>query len=143
MKQLISILFLFFFSLEIYSKDVVYIDETKEKSKKRALIILNGIGDSKKNRKVQLNFFKEKGMDVYIPNYKQRSSLDESLYKFSVFFDDYEIEKYEEVYFMCYIIGGYVLNRYIELYGKKNIKKIIYDRSPTQENSLILSRSWC
>ena len=50
-----------FFSLEIYSKDVVYIDETKEKSKKIALVILNGIGDSKKNRKVQLNFFKEKG----------------------------------------------------------------------------------
>ena len=135
MKQLISILFLFFFSLEIYSKDVVYIDKTKEKSKKIALVILNGIGDSKKNRKVQLNFFKEKGMDIYIPNYKQRSSLDESLYKFSVFFDDYEIEKYEEVYFMCYIIGGYVLNRYIELYGKKNIKKIIYDRSPTQERA--------
>ena len=44
MKQLISILFLFFFSLEIYSKDVVYIDETKEKSKKIALVILNGIG---------------------------------------------------------------------------------------------------
>ena len=74
-------------------------------------------------------------MDVYIPNYKRRSSLDESLYKFSVFFDDYEIEKYDEVYFMCYIIGGYVLNRYIELYGKKNIKKIIYDRSPTQERA--------
>ena len=36
---------------------------------------------------------------------------------------------------MCYIIGGYVLNRYIELYGKKNIKKIIYDRSPTQERA--------
>ena len=135
MKQLISFLFLFIFSLEIYSKDVVYIDETKEKSKKIALVILNGIGDSKKNRKVQLNFFKEKGMDVYIPNYKQRSSLDESLYKFSVFFDDYEIEKYDEVYFMCYIIGGYVLNRYIELNGKKNIKKIIYDRSPTQERA--------
>ena len=135
MKQLISILFLFFFSLEIYSNDVVYIDKTKEKSKKIALVILNGIGDSKKNRKVQLNFFKEKGMDIYIPNYKQRSSLDESLYKFSVFFDDYEIERYDEVYFMCYIIGGYVLNRYIELYGKKNIKKIIYDRSPTQERA--------
>ena len=60
MKQLISILFLFFFSLEIYSKDVVYIDETKEKSKKIALVILNGIGDSKKNRKVQLNFLRKR-----------------------------------------------------------------------------------
>ena len=86
MKQVISILFLFFFSLEIYSKDVIYIDSSKDKSNKIALVILNGIGDSKKNRKVQLNYFKDRGMDVYIPNYKQRSSLDESLYKFSVFF---------------------------------------------------------
>ena len=48
MKQVISILFLFFFSLEIYSKDVIHIDNSKDKSNKIALVILNGIGDSKK-----------------------------------------------------------------------------------------------
>ena len=32
-----------------------------------------------------------------------------------------------------YIIGGYVLNKYIEENGKGNISTIIYDRSPTQE----------
>ena len=45
MKQVISILFLFFFSLEIYSKDVIHIDSSKDKSNKIALVILNGIGN--------------------------------------------------------------------------------------------------
>jgi len=39
---------------------------------------------------------------------------------------------------MCYIIGGHVLNRYIEINGRKNIKKIIYDRSPIQERAAII-----
>ena len=64
--------------------------------------------------------------------------LDESLYKFTVFYDNYEIGGYKEVYFMCYIIGGHILNRYIEINGKQNIKKIIYDRSPIQERAAII-----
>jgi len=135
MKKIFLALFIFFLCSVTFASDVVFIEKNKEKSKKIALVILNGIGDSKKNRKAQMNFFNNKGMDVFIPDYKQRSSLDESLRKFTKFYDDYEIEKYKEVYFMCYIIGGYVLNRYIETNGKKNIKKIIYDRSPTQERA--------
>ena len=135
MKKILLTLFIILFCFETFASDIIYIDDAKEKSEKIALIILNGIGDSKKNRKTQIKFFARKGMDVFIPDYKQRSSLDESLYKFTVFYDDYEIEKYKEVYFMCYIIGGHILNRYIEINGKKNIKKIIYDRSPTQERA--------
>tara|TARA_B100001769_G_C21850397_1_gene460984 strand:- start:127 stop:549 length:423 start_codon:yes stop_codon:yes gene_type:complete len=139
MKKILSFFLLFLFVLNVDAKDFIYIDKSLQKSNKIALVILNGVGDSKKNRKIQLNFFKDKGMDVFIPDYKQRSSLDESLYKFTVFYDNYEISGYKEVYFMCYIIGGHILNRYIEINGKQNIKKIIYDRSPIQRKS---SNNW-
>ena len=137
MKKILTVLLLTFV-INISAKDFIYIDKSQKISNKIALVILNGVGDSKKNRKIQLNFFKEKGMDVFIPDYKQRASLDESLYKFTVFYDNYDINNYKEVYFMCYIIGGHVLNRYIEINGKKNIKKIIYDRSPIQERAAII-----
>ncbi len=135
MNRVFSLTISLIFVLNSFAKDHCYIQTGVEKSEKIALVILNGMGDSKKNRKIQLDFFRDKGMDVYIPDYKQRSSLDESLYKFSVFYDNYEIDSYKEVNFLCYIIGGYVLNRYIELNGKKNIRRIIYDRSPIQERA--------
>ena len=80
MKKILSFFLFFLFVLNIDAKDFIYIDKSIQKSDKIALVILNGVGDSKKNRKIQLNFFKDKGMDVFIPDYKQRSSLDESLY---------------------------------------------------------------
>ena len=135
MNKVFTLTISLIFILNLSAKDHCYIQRGVDKSEKIALVILNGIGDSKKNRKIQLDFFRDKGMDVYIPDYKQRSSLDESLYKFSVFYDNYEIDSYKEVNFLCYIIGGYVLNRYIELNGKKNIRRIIYDRSPIQERA--------
>lgn len=139
MKKIVLFLLLLFISFDgLYAKDYIFIDNNFPKSKKKALVILNGVGDSKKYRKIQLEYFKDNGMDVFIPDYKQRSSLDESLYKFSVFYDEHEIDSYKEVNFMCYIVGGYILNRYIEINGKKNIKKIIYDRSPIQERAAII-----
>ena len=92
MKKIFLALFIFFLCSVTFASDVVFIEKNKEKSKKIALVILNGIGDSKKNRKAQMNFFNNKGMDVFIPDYKQRSSLDESLIKFTKFYDDYEID---------------------------------------------------
>lgn len=121
--------------LNLSAKDYCFIDNSIDKSEKIALVILNGIGDSKKKRKVQIEFFSNKGMDVYIPDYKERKSLEKSFSTFSVFYNNHELNNYKEVNFLCYIIGGYVLNRYIELHGAKNIRRIIYDRSPTQERA--------
>ena len=107
MKKIVLGLFLLFITVDgLNAKDYIYINNNFPKSKKKALVILNGVGDSKKYRKVQLEYFKDNGMDVFIPDYKQRSSLDESLYKFSVFYDEHEIDSYQEVNFMCYIVGG-------------------------------------
>ena len=54
---------------------------------------------------------------------------------FSSFYDKNNLDEYKEVKFLCYIIGGYVLNHHIEKNGKGKITTIIYDRSPTQERA--------
>ena len=102
---------------------------------KTALIILNGFGDSRKNRKKQKEYFETLDYDFFIPKYKVRKSLDSSVEKFSDFYEENNLSEYKEVAVMCYIIGGYVLNRHIEKHGFGNIKTIIYDRSPIQERA--------
>ncbi len=131
-----NILYLFLiFSYAVQAKDFTHINYNLHKSEKVALVILNGFGDSRKNRNIQLDFFSDKEMDIFIPDYKQRKSLDKSISSFTKFYYEFELEKYKEVNFLCYIIGGYVLNNFIESHGVNNIKKILYDRSPTQERA--------
>ena len=135
MNKIISFLICSIMFLSMCAKERFHTNDGDNKEDKIALVILNGFGDSKKNRKIQLMYFKDKGMDVYIPKYKVRKSLSLSIDKFSKFYSDHELIKYKEVYFLCYIIGGYVLNEFILKNGTKNIKKVIYDRSPTQERA--------
>ena len=135
MKKLYKVILICFITTSAIAQDVVVIDDSKKKEGKVALVILNGFGDSKKNRKKQKKFFENKGYDLYIPEYIKRKSIDKSIETFSLFYKNQELSKYKEVKFLCYIIGGYVLNQYIEQNGKENISTVIYDRSPTQERA--------
>lgn len=135
MKRLIC---LFIFSLlfnSIYAQEVIIVDTSQGISDKKALVILNGFGDSKKNRKKQKEFFQEKGYDLFIPEYVNRRSIDLTVSTFSSFYDKNNLDQYKEVKFLCYVIGGYVLNKHIEKNDKGKITTIIYDRSPTQERA--------
>ncbi|MDC0204358.1 hypothetical protein OAJ65_01020 [Flavobacteriales bacterium] len=135
MKNLIILLSFCFFYSNVYTQDIIIVDTTENISKKEALVILNGFGDSKKNRKIQQEFFQEKGYDLFIPEYVEKKSIDLTMSIFSDFYDKNNLDEYKEVKFLCYIIGGYILNQYIEKNGKGKITTIIYDRSPTQERA--------
>ena len=132
MKRLFLLLFL---PLFLEGKEVIIVDPSEDISQKEALVILNGFGDSKKNRIVQKEFFQEKGYDLFIPEYVERRSLEMTVSTFSYLYNKYKLDEYKEVKFLCYILGGYVLNQHIEKYGKGKITTIIYDRSPTQERA--------
>ena len=135
MNKLFYILIFCIVSNNIYTQDVIIIDTAEDISEKEALVILNGFGDSKKNRRIQKEFFQEKGYDLFIPEYVEKKSLDLTISTFSYFYEKNNLDKYKEVKFLCYIIGGYVLNKYIEKHGKGKITTIIYDRSPIQERA--------
>ncbi|MBT5089949.1 MAG: hypothetical protein HOM24_02580, partial [Flavobacteriales bacterium] len=67
MKKLIYTLIFCLLFNSIYAQEVIIIDTSEYVSEKQALVILNGFGDSKKNRKIQQEFFQEKGYDLFIP----------------------------------------------------------------------------
>ncbi|HIG33023.1 MAG TPA: hypothetical protein EYQ09_06290 [Flavobacteriales bacterium] len=135
MKKLIYTLIFWLLFNSIYAQEVIIIDTSENVFEKQALVILNGFGDSKKNRKIQQEFFQEKGYDLFIPEYVEKNSIDLTVSTFSSFYDKNNLDEYKEVKFLCYIIGGYVLNHHIEKNGRGKITTIIYDRSPTQERA--------
>jgi len=117
------------------AQEVVVVDESRSRDVKTALVVLNGFGDSKKNRKAQTAFFTSLEHDFFMPEFILRHSLDESVDTFSKFYKEQKLDEYDEVMVLCYIIGGYVLNKHIEQQGQGSISIIIYDRSPIQERA--------
>tara|TARA_B110000240_G_C13493143_1_gene450544 strand:- start:1685 stop:2488 length:804 start_codon:yes stop_codon:yes gene_type:complete len=140
MYKIIIAFLIVFISNSISSKDIIVIDAQKSFSEKKALVILNGFGDSKKNRKIQKEYFCSKGYDLFILDYIEKSSLKNTQDKFNKLYDFYKLSKYKEVSFFCYIIGGYVLNEFLKVNYKNNIKTILYDRSPIQERAAKVAR---
>ena len=105
------------------------------KSEKEALLILPGFSDSKKNRKKQKAFFEKLGYDLYIPDYHSRTSFALIVANLEAFYETEGLGDYKKVHVFSYIIGSWAINTFIEQNGRKNIKSIIYDRSPLQERA--------
>ncbi|MFN0214684.1 MAG: hypothetical protein ACKVT2_10550 [Saprospiraceae bacterium] len=105
------------------------------KAEKEALLILPGFGDNRKRRKAQKKFFANCGYDLYIPNYKNRKSIAATVQNLFDFYHDHDLVQYKKVHVFSYILGSWVLNTYINQYGKENIASIIFDRSPLQERA--------
>lgn len=118
-------------SLEV----IVIHDIDKPRSEKKALIILPGLGDSKKGRKAQKSYFENIGYDLFIPDYIDRDSYEGTILKFSSFYDNQHLNEYREVHVFSYILGTWVINNYISTHGRKNFTSIVYDRSPLQERA--------
>ena len=138
MKKLMNTLICLFLFANVFAKKIIVIDTTKTISEKKALVILNGFGDSKKNRKVQKKFFQNKGYDLFIPKYVKRKSLKLTQQTFTNFYYSNNLDSYKEVNFLCYIVGGLILNKHIEKNGKGKIIKIIYDRAQFKKERLKL-----
>ncbi len=116
--------------------DVVrIIDQSIDESKKEAILILPGFGDSKKGRKNQTKFFDNKGYDLFIPVYINETSLEKCVEDYFQFYVKDSLSKYKKIHVFSYIIGSWTINNYINTYGVKNVATIVYDRSPIQERA--------
>tara|TARA_B100000902_G_scaffold208214_1_gene198246 strand:- start:11311 stop:12096 length:786 start_codon:yes stop_codon:yes gene_type:complete len=140
MRSKVYILLFFLIIKSSFSQDLFSVDSCHEKSRKSALVILNGFGSSKDSRLIQQDFFNDRGYDLFIPDFINRSSLEKTVSNFISFYYD-NLEEYKEVKFLCYILGGYVLNEHINSNGIGNITSIIYDRSPVQERAPVVAVS--
>ena len=68
MKKLMITLICLFLFVNVFSEEVIVIDTSKAIFQKKALVILNGFGDSKKTEKYRRNFFRTKAMTYLFQN---------------------------------------------------------------------------
>jgi len=103
--------------------------------KKRALLILPGFGSRINGTGALKRYFKHAEMPVYVASYISRKSIKKSTENLEDYYQTHELSQYDELHVMAYIIGSWTLNPWIIQHGKRNIKTIIYDRSPSQERA--------
>tara|TARA_A200000113_G_scaffold225521_1_gene246659 strand:+ start:267 stop:1082 length:816 start_codon:yes stop_codon:yes gene_type:complete len=135
----ISLLLAVFCYFSCVGQEIICKDNTKPSIEKEAIVILPGFGDSKKGRNEQEKFFKEKGYDLFIPEYMDKFKVDNCVENLHEFYDKNQLKDYKKIHFFSYILGSWVLNKFINKYGVLNISTIVYDRSPTQERAPYLA----
>jgi hypothetical protein len=104
-------------------------------AKKHALLILPGFGSRINGTGALKRYFKKAEMPVYVASYISRKSIKKSTENLEHYYQTHELSQYDELHVMAYIIGSWTLNQWIKDYGKRNIKTIVYDRSPLQERA--------
>ncbi len=132
------ILFCLMFSFHLsFSKDVVLIDKDNPipVAEREAIIILPGFGTILHTTNNQVLNFKNKGYDVFIPDYLSRKSLSNCVNRLNSFIVKHKLASYKHVHILGYIIGSWTINQWCQSYTLPNIKSIIYDRSPLQEKA--------
>ena len=105
------------------------------RAEKEALLILPGLGDSKKGRKKQKAFFAQQGFDLFIPDYAVKQSYAATVENLATFYQTQNLGEYKKLHVFSYILGSWVINDFITKYGAQNISSIVYDRSPLQERA--------
>jgi len=125
----------FVLPISLEAKHLMHVDADRPADEKTALLIMNGFGGSKRACKAQLAFWKEQGMDVFIPEVLLRSSLAASSEAMDSFMSTYHLEAYSEVKVICYIAGAFLLHTHLETNDLPNMTSIVYDRSPMQERA--------
>lgn len=104
-------------------------------AKKEALLILPGFGSKIFGTRALKKYFKQAEIPVFIPKYISRKSIKASKLNLEDYYIQHELNQYDALHVMSYIVGSWTLNEWIKDYGRRNIKTIIYDRSPLQERA--------
>ncbi len=115
----------------------VYLSQDSLKTD-QALLILPGFGSKIFGTRSLKQFFKQSDMTVYIPRYISRKSIRLSMNSLERYYQKQGLGEYKQLHVLSYIVGSWTLNQWIADYGKRNIKTIIYDRSPLQERAPLI-----
>lgn len=105
------------------------------KSEKEAILIIPGFGSKMFGNRWQDKYFRNKGYDVYIPNYIGRKSIAQCSLHLERFIEKHKLMEYKKVHVLSYIVAAWAFNNYLNAHPQNNIASIVYDRSPLQERA--------
>jgi hypothetical protein len=103
-----------------------------------ALLVLTGFGYGRGDGAALADVSRRAsaaGIDVYVPRYITRRSLDSSRRRLADFIRAAHLDRYERVHVFAFIAGAWTLNPLVDLGALPNLATIVYDRSPYQERA--------
>jgi hypothetical protein len=112
---------------------LIHLEPERPIAEKTAVLVLPGLRNSAKGFRAMSEWYPRQGYDVFIPDYYSTEGLDWNVANLNKFIYDNDLKKYGKVYVFTYLMGGWTLNRYLMTHRFPNLEKIIYDRSPIQE----------
>ena len=113
------------------TKELEQISDTN----KEALVILTGFGSKYHSLKAIKKEFGAYPYDVFVPRYISRKSIAATVQNLDEFWKKENLDRYEKVHVLGYIVGSWTINTWINAGGPLNIATIIYDRSTLQERA--------
>ncbi len=117
-------------------KEYIVIENTDvPRSQKEALIVLPGFGSQIQGVKDIAAYFPYKGYDFFMPDYIGNDSINQCVSSFDAFYKKNKLSEYKKVHVFSFIIGSWVINRWVTKNDSNNIATIVYDRSPLQERA--------
>ena len=123
----ISLLLGVFCYFSCVGQEIICKDNTKLSIDKEAIVILPGFGDSKKGRNEQEKFFKEKGYDLFIPEYMNKFKVDNCVENLHEFYDKNQLKDYKkmskylvETYYTC----TFKVNHYLDDINETELKNL-------------------
>ncbi len=117
------------------SRTLILVKPETPRKNKKAILMLPGLRNSAKGHRESKKWYREQGYDAFIPDYVSDEGFEGSIANLETFIEEHRLEEYEEVYGFVYLMGGWTLNKYLETHDFPNLKKIVYDRSPLQEQA--------
>lgn len=117
------------------SKAYIHIEKVNKIRSSKAVLVLPGLGSSRKGLRAAKQWYPNRGYDVYIPEYHTKNGFRGNVAALKDFIEANRLDTYDEVYAFVYLLGGWTLNFYLDQYPFPNLKKIVYDRSPYQEQA--------
>jgi len=98
-----------------------------------AVLVLPGEFYSPGGYRAMRDWFPAHDFDVFIPDYESRDGLEACVANLAAFVEEHDLDEYDELYVMAYILGGWTLNLYLRDHALPNLRRVIYVRSPTEE----------
>ena len=111
---------------------------TPEQQRGDALLVLPGFGydrGAQKTFRALGRSLAQEGIDVYVPEYIERSGLAASQKELLEFYRKHRLDQYARLHVFAFIAGAWTLNPLMEQGRLPNVVTIIYDRSPLQERA--------
>lgn len=99
-----------------------------------ALLVLLGLGGLYRSwTAIGRGFAGVPGVDLFVVDYIARDGLHACEDRLHQHIIQHDLGAYPRLYVLAYILGGAVLNRYLARQPLPNLRGVLYDRSPHQE----------